>query len=447
MKPKNDLEHKMLALAGKLPPVTDKQSQYAYDNCFEPLAVYDMRKREVRCLCCGGTMVFPRPYIEACIDVKEYDCPYCDRSMPLKDARACEYIDRKFFTVMTTFRGYQVARTFDVSRANNRHEHFARYSIDEVYQNWLLDDGTEIITGRQLHRSVHYLSWDFHKPMDIRHHNASCTGSYAFDDVYDICDHLLYPDIRVTPLIRRNGFTKKLIDYASRISMIEAMRWLLTVPVAEMLVKIGQFELFLDMVRRERKSLPYIHAVRIAHRHGYFVEDAQMWLDMLSMADRLGLDTHNPQYVCPDDLKAAHDRILKRYTARLRKLDAEKRRKQALEWENKYRAQKAPYLGISFSNDNLIISVLQSVADIRDEGKAMHHCVFEAEYFKDPDSLILSARDKEGNRIETIELSLKTFQVLQSRGVCNKLTEHHDEIIALVNQNINLFKQIKSKVA
>ena len=61
---------------------------------------------------------------------------------------------------------------------------------------------------------------------------------------------------------------------------------------------------------------------------------------------------------------------------------------------------------------------------------------------QEKESLILSAKDKAGNRIETIELSLKTFKVVQSRGVCNTNTPMHDEIIELVNKNINLIRKV-----
>ena len=45
----------------------------------------------------------------------------------------------------------------------------------------------------------------------------------------------------------------------------------------------------------------------------------------------------------------------------------------------------------------------------------MHHCVFTNEYYLKADSLILSATI-DGKRIETIEVSLKRMEVVQSRG-------------------------------
>ena len=35
----------------------------------------------------------------------------------------------------------------------------------------------------------------------------------------------------------------------------------------------------------------------------------------------------------------------------------------------------------------------------------------------------------------------QTMKVVQSRGVCNKNTEHHDSIISLVNKNMKLIRK------
>ena len=100
------------------------------------------------------------------------------------------------------------------------------------------------------------------------------------------------------------------------------------------------------------------------------------------------------------------------------------------------------YFGIVIGNDKIVISVLKSVADVMAEGIAMHHCVYDREYYNKDNTLLLSARDKSGKRIETIELNTKTWKVVQSRGVCNKCTEYHDEILNLMNDNIGLFKRV-----
>lgn len=439
MKPRNKIERQILALAEKLPPITERQRRYAYDHCFTPRAVYKPRRREVRCLCCGQTAVWPKPFLESFIDTEQYDCPYCNAITSIEQhLKTTEYNERRHFTILTTFRGHQVARTFEVARTNDPNENFAEYDINEIFQNWILDDGREIITGRRLYRSPLCMIWKFHLPLEIHQHNATIGGYYQYDDIYTIAGNTLYPDIRVTPLVRRNGWTRRLLDYRNRISLTDAISWILSVPTAEMLVKTGQLDLFMNMIRSGKKDIP-VHAVRIANRRRYIVSDAHMWLDMLSMAAELGLDTHNPKIVCPDDLRQAHDSLL----PRIRRLHERQRhvkelREASVKWDEKYAAEKKPFFGIRFSDDEITVSVIESLKEMADEGEAMHHCVFRAGYYKRPDSLILSARDHDGNRLETVEVSLETFKVIQSRAKFNQNSPFHDRIIRLVRQNMNL---------
>lgn len=95
------------------------------------------------------------------------------------------------------------------------------------------------------------------------------------------------------------------------------------------------------------------------------------------------------------------------------------------------------FFDLLIENEHLNIGVIKSVQEMQEEGTAMHHCVFEMGYYKRDNTLILSARDKAGNRIETIEINLETYKIVQSRGVCNSNTAYHEEIIELINNNMN----------
>ena len=64
----------------------------------------------------------------------------------------------------------------------------------------------------------------------------------------------------------------------------------------------------------------------------------------------------------------------------------------------------------------------------------------QCEYYLKPDTLVFSARI-EDKRVETVELSLETFKVLQSRGLCNKNTKYHKRIMNLVHKNIALIRK------
>jgi hypothetical protein len=57
-------------------------------------------------------------------------------------------------------------------------------------------------------------------------------------------------------------------------------------------------------------------------------------------------------------------------------------------------------------------------------------------FYKKENSLIMSVRDQNWNRIETIEIDLDKLQLLQSRGHSDQPTKYHGEIIELVNKKL-----------
>ncbi len=89
----------------------------------------------------------------------------------------------------------------------------------------------------------------------------------------------------------------------------------------------------------------------------------------------------------------------------------------------------------------MVVIVLASLEDYRHEGNLQHHCVYSNAYYGKKDSLVLSARmrDHPDKPVETVEISLKDGKVLQCFGPCNTHTEHHQEILDLVNANSRLF--------
>ena len=82
---------------------------------------------------------------------------------------------------------------------------------------------------------------------------------------------------------------------------------------------------------------------------------------------------------------------------------------------NASRNSNPSFFGICFTDGIIQVHVLESVQEHLEEGVSMHHCVFSNAYYLKEDSLILSATI-EGKRIETIEVSLRTLEVVQSRG-------------------------------
>lgn len=425
MKPRNEHERRVVALSAKLPGITDKARRWARKHCFAPIGY--TCKGEVWCSQCGAMMLHEGKAKGMKV------CPMCGSHLELKASQKKRIKEKVYFTVLARVEEFQVCRHFVVEKRMKKYG-YPDYIINEAVQVWINEQGRETIVARPCRPMfMVYDAWDFGKSMEIR------TRGSAYFDRYRIAG-VKYPWGGVLPLLRRNGYKGN----SGRLAEPELFRMLLTDHEAEVLMKMGQLELLHHKWLRGRgpSAMRQEHAVRIAHRAGYFVKDASMWYDYLELLDHFGLDTHNAHYVCPKDLKGAHDRLLARKRKEEAKRRAEERMREAERWEAEYREKKGIYFGIVFGNEHITVSVVQSVADMAEEGAKMRHCVYENGYYKKADSLILSARDHDGNRIETIEVSLKTYDVVQSRGVCNSATEWHNEIVNLVRSNMHLIRGV-----
>ncbi|MBE6294257.1 MAG: PcfJ-like protein [Bacteroidales bacterium] len=436
MKPKNVYQQHIVELSEKLPAITDKQKQWAFEHCFETDGYFT--KGTVWCLHCGE--VFPKTTSELIVSLAgdEAICPKCGRKLKLENSRKSKYKESWYYTILTTMQGFQVCRHFIVEKVMYKGNKEAYYTINEAVQNWIDENGKETIIARPC-KPLMFVNdcWNFSKPMEIRYKcyspNAYAPNKYNIDAKY------IYPRRKILPKIKRNGYTGRFHG----LSASELFKLLLKDREAEMLIKNAQFDLLRHKYMRGIREfkMPFPHSIRIAIRNKYIVKDASMWIDYLYLLEDFHLDTHNAHYVCPRNLKAEHDRLLARKQRFEEKIALEKKIAEAKKWEERYREIKGKFFGICFGNESIVITVIQSVAEMAEEGKAMHHCVYNAGYYKKPDSLILSAKDKAGNCIETIEIDLKTFKVVQSRGVCNMNTDKHDEIVKLVQDNINLIMQ------
>ena len=182
----------------------------------------------------------------------------------------------------------------------------------------------------------------------------------------------------------------------------------------------------------------YWASVKICIRNGYTISDGSVWRDTIDLLRHFGKDTNSPKYVCPADLKAEHDKLVAKRNLQRERERTEQQRQKAIEDEKNYLKAKGIFFGLVFSDSLICIKVIESVEEMVEEGRIMHHCV--GGYHNKANSLILSATI-DGKRIETIEVSLKTLKVVQSRGVCNSNTEYHDRIIRLVEDNAGLIRQ------
>lgn len=430
MIPRTPIQKEVARLSKRLPRLSEEQKTYAFRHCFKHYAVKRANGILI-CTECGHSWNSEHDLADTLCGCT---CPHCGMELEVLRTRKSVFNDMEYFSIITTCKYYQVIRFFSVKFRYKAGEP-AKYSIFEVVQRWIAPNGETATIARLRCMSLFYYDlWNEYSDIEIRKNE----GLRA----YDIDPKCTYPRQRVIPEIKRNGFKG---EYHS-ILPYDLFLPLLTNPKAETLMKAGQYSMLCHYLHRTFNIGDYWASIKICIRNGYTISDGSMWCDMIDLLRHFGKDTHSPKYVCPTDLKAEHDRLVRKRDRQREREQLKERKQEAKKYEKEYRKLKGKFFGIVFTDGTLNIRVLESVAEFAEEGTVMHHCVWSNSYYLKKNSLILSATI-DGVRIETIEVSLKTFKVVQSRGACNQNTEYHDRIIDLVDSNMSLIRKRMRKAA
>ena len=429
MRPRTKRERLVAELSSKLPAITEAQIRWGKKHCF-PHNAYRC-KDEMWCSECG------RLWVDTTGQKKGYiRCPYCGERLEVKLSRKTKDNAVSYLTVVTTSGDFQVLRHFYTARYA-RKERDTHYFIDEVCQQWITSDNKEIVIAKAMNMVCR--GWIHTTDMSLKQ-----SGNIYYPHSYDI-DGYVYPKVKVLSILRRNGLRTSFHGVTPAV----LMRALLGEnKYAEMLIKTRQYGMLEFYMRGGGLSHPW--AVNICNRNGYIIKDGSMYDDYLRLLDYFHLDTHNAHYVCPKNLKKEHDKLVEKKRKIEAKIRAEQKRKERI--ERMFRMKQdilsfikriQPFLGMEIKDKGIVIRPLESVTQFYLEGKAMHHCVYQNEYYRRKDCLILTAQ-KNGKRLETIEVNLKTFKIIQSRAACNKTSDYHDKIIELVNRNMGLIRRAAS---
>lgn len=449
MKPKTKEERKVLLLAKELRPISSEAEKYGFD-LFTKEGLY-WKNGKAWCKCCGHESRIDVQAFPTNKDTIDYVCPHCGKNIKLKNAgrrRNLTMSEPLYYVTIETHKGYQVFRVFYMTR-DNKNNQATFYKSNEVFHIWIREDGKETIIGRDYNVSFYGISfsWKNESEMSVKK-RAGGQNYYYRGDIYSLEGCYFYPRAKVTKLLKRNGWRNTILN-RTNIDPARLSRELIQMqtPLYEELTKHKQYSLLAYMMNvydGYRVSRDYVHAVRICERNKYIIKDANLWLDYLKLLTFFHLDTHNAKYVCPKNLKKEHDRLSER-KQRIEAENREKEKRQNIQKnEADYKMFRGRFFGVTFGSPDIIISPLKSVAEFYEEGDVMHHCVASCSYFDKrthPNSLILSARDKAGRRIETIEVDIKNWKVAQSRAMYNKKSELHDEIVNLVNSNMPIIRK------
>lgn len=417
MKPRTKLQFQVMRLSEALPDIKEKILSWAKVDCLEHKGY--ATKKKVVCMDCGKT------FSPGLVSRKRAICPHCQTKLSVEISRKTTDRQRVYVAIAELHFEFQVIRNFEIFAYYKSGEQ-PRYSIYEILQHWILPNGKREVISRNHTINWYFDSWNGN--MEIR--QKSCIKKY------DVYPYKLHPSSRFWPEIGRYG-----IDYRLQgVTSLEAFTHIPKNPKAETLLKAKQYNLLEYCIEYPSQVNYRWPSIKICLRNKYVIKDVKMWIDYLDLLSYFHKDLRNAHYVCPANIKKEHDRLIDRKRRVQEREIIERKRKKAIEDEKIYQELKAKFFDIEFGDDMIHISVLRSVNEVMQEGDAMHHCVFTNEYYLKPDSLLLSARIKD-KRLETIEVSLTKLDVLQSRAVCNSISEYHDQIIKLVRKNMNLIRQ------
>lgn len=427
MEPKTQFQKEIFKLSETLDSIPHKNEKWAEQNVL-PNYYAIIRNRHF-CLVCGHKWKDTHAALyKSCFDG---ECPSC-KTKNLKLARNYgRYCTAEaYYAKIQVCNGYQVVRMFHL-RKYMKKQKAQEFHHDEVMQHWIREDG-KIESLQKLSQSFYTWNdayWSSHSDMVPR----SKTDSYYTK--LNTLPQRIVPNRRTLPQIRRNGYNGGFYGLPPAIFFSAILQY----PEIETLHKAGYHEWVDYGITRDGSLRPEIKqfwpTIRIALRHG-FKADPNDYFDHLKLLHYYGRDLLNPHYVCPDDFWEEHQRYVIRKNREDQKARLLKKMKQIEKEEADYQQRWQYYFDLSFSKGNIHIVPFTSVRQFAEEGDALHHCIYASNYYKRSESLMLSARVN-GHITETVQVDTEKLTVRQSRGLQNKPSKYHDQIIALVNENMD----------
>ncbi len=421
MKARTLKQKEIMRLSGELSPLTPSQTKWAFRQTFKH---YGYRLKSGRCTCmdCGHEWTEERNGLVR--------CPKCGAVLEVKDTKERVLKQRAYFNVITTKGDYQVIRMF-LTISEMRKGYKANPAYLEVGQYWIDPKGGRTVVGLQRQAFGYWMdSFCFGSPFEIRNDN---------DAFFRIADEWLYPRIKGTDTIKRNGFNGKTYD----IHPVKLFEQLLSNPKAETFIKSGDIEMlrYLCTSKYCAEDIDkYWDTIKIAKRNGYKIEDSQMWFDYIKMLERMGKDLHSPSLIAPKNLKVAHDEYVEKVNRQRIKEQREADRKRAEADKAKFEELKSRYFGLQMSDGEIEIHTLDTIDEYYKVGENQRLCVASSRYYLKPESLVFTAYIGT-KQIATIEISLEDYSIIQCRAFANDICEYTKQIEGIIKANTALIAE------
>lgn len=422
MKPKNRHQRMLVELDRRLPwwsKDLDKQ-RYMRSLFAQQGIVYKSGK--IICLECGHSFKHNMKRIWHA-KVLKHECPRCRKELKLLQSRRHWFIDTKTVLFIEKHLKWQMVIAIEVTKTRHKGEK-VQYSYRQLgtayaypgrkYIEYIGSYATHSWSGTRF-------SWGY----DLRHPKATLQQFGAYDKV---C-----PNQYITTYYRKRGIYRfpELIHSVRVLHEIEN-------PKFEILMKHRRYGLMAAWTNDRRDMERFWPSIRVALRHKYKISDPVTWLDYLRLLHMNNRDLHNPVYVCPKDLHQAHQHYLDLDRKRRSKEEMEARWKEIKKDEPKYAKKIKPFKNCRIISGKLVIEPIQSVFQLAEESGRFRHCAWKLNYHKKENRLLLSAR-YDNIPVETVEIDMESWEIMQSRGLQNRPSKHNKKIIRAVSEGMEVF--------
>lgn len=430
MRPRTKLQIEVYDLSLNLDKLSKDKKEWAFKECM--LHKGFATKTRVICMDCGET------FSPELVNRKRATCPHCETKLKIENTRKSTDSQREYFAIAEVHFEYQIIRNFTI------HSHYkkgakSRIYVQEILQYWINDMGKVTTIGRNHNTQGYCDSWGGDWSIRTNYRR----GYYYNGDKYMIYPWKFHPSSTFKKEYRKYGINHSIVD---ALNFLDAIKIVPEYSKAETLLKAKQFSLLKQFRDSGGNITQYWSSIKICIRNKYKVKDASIWFDYLDLLRFFNKDMHNAHFVCPKNLKRAHDKLVDK-KRKIKEAQALKLKKQrAINDQADYIKQKQKYFGLEFTTGAIKIKVLESVMQFVEEGDKLKHCLYANDYHKKENSLIFKA-EVNGESVETVELCLKTFKVLQSRGKHNNHTEYNEKIVACLKANMKSVKEIANKKA
>jgi hypothetical protein len=428
MIPKTIIEKQIVDLSATLKPISVQMHIWAEKSIFLKWGV--LSRGKFHCLECAHSW---KPNAKNTSCEKFIKCEACRGKLKMHGYNQVHFKEIEYSSVLEVCGGYQVVRII-CSHKHMRKNTIPNYFHTEVMQHWINPQG-EV---RTMSRSTNvfsnvYDAWQYYSPLEIR------PKDFQNSPKYRINPYKIYPNIKVLPVLKRNGFKSGFYNIAPQILFTS----LLKDNITETLLKSSQTSLLSYYLNAHPQNIKANwQSVKTCLKSKYHIEDFNLWEDYISLLRWFRKDIRCSVFVCPENLNESHDKLVAKKREIQRKKYLLKMRSEIEQAQITYSEEKKQFFGLCFTENNVTIKALEHVQDFLEEGDFLHHCIFTNEYFKKKDSLILSARI-DNKPVETLEVSLLKMEVIQCRGMKNTNSQHHKIIMELMNKNLY---QIRSRM-